>query len=340
MKYGMAIAAALALAVGGYLWSTRQQAETPAAQAAGKAVAEASSTTGSQRTGIRPANALATGPAEPSSLAPAPPALSLGQRFDAATDLLKFVEEIEHSGLHDGKAARYIARAMSDCAFLQSATGIASKQRLWAFSRADMRPGTAQMRQSMGEQLIERCRGLAGQRPGLRELAKQWEQRAESLGDLKGLVDRTRRIMLPIDRANPEQVKEFSRSAEQLLQTAMRGGLDDREAMDLANFLVSEHGRAMFNPSSPLGMLANQRSPGFAAMIACGLGADCSGSGYILRQSCLQNGICGYQSIQDLLRTESMGTQQLARLEQYTAEVMALLRAGDVAQLTAARSDK
>lgn len=260
--------------------------------------------------------------------------LSIEQQMMRSTDYLSFVETLEHVATHDARAARYLARVMKDCAFLQTPKTAELRRKEWAYLRPHMTPGSEKIRSSLGDQLIARCQNMAAQRPQLSEQAKRWAQRADELGDVEARVNALRNIKLPVDRNDATQMEALTQAAEQFLEMASRKDIDSNDALRLARFLTSDHSRALFNPLSPIGQLANQSKPGTADVIACALGADCTKNGYILQSGCLNSGLCSYATVQEGLRAQFMGSEELLRLQQLANEVAAMLRAGDMQLLT------
>ena len=256
---------------------------------------------------------------------------SIEERLAKTQDFLGFVEQFEHSGVNNARTARYLARVMKNCAFVQSVEAVASRRRDWAHLRKDMIPGSEKLRVDLGNQLIAKCQSLATQRPQLEEQAKRWKQRADQLGDLEARLREIESMKLPVDPNDSAQMEAFSRAAEQVIEMA-RGDIDSMDALRLGSFLGSEHGRAMFNDRSPLGQLGNERAG--AVALACAMGADCTQDGYIMREGCLTSGLCGYATVQELLQAQVMGSQQVLRLQQLAVDIVAMLRAGDIERLT------
>lgn len=251
-----------------------------------------------------------------------------------STDLLGFVEDLEHAAMNDARSARYLAKVMQECAFLQNPKVLDQHRRNWAYLRPHMQPGSEKIRVALGEQLIGKCQSLASARPNLSEQAKRWSQRADELGDIEARLKPLRDLKLPVNRQDTAQMEAFGEAAEQFLEMASSNAMDSNDAIGLARFLTSEQGRALFNPSSPIGQLANQSSRGVTDVIACALGADCSRNGPILTSGCLNSGLCSYATVEDALRAQAMGSEELLRLQQLARDVASMLRAGDMQRLT------
>jgi hypothetical protein len=256
------------------------------------------------------------------------PSAEWNARFRASDDYAEFIRSAISAAMNgDGRAAWYIQRALSSCAYVVHAYRGSADPEAQLQQELQSMPNAPQWARNDSEKKTRRCLGLAQTAP-FASLPKReggypsayWGAKALAAGDPlaqeQAAADAIATISTAKDMAETEKTKQL-----QLVETDLRNAIQtgDPDALYYAGSLLA-NGRYSSNPLDGVAV----------SLAACDLGHDCSAANPDNPwANCKVNGSCPADADYAYYMQQSLGPETYAHVYSRAQEIEQAIRSGD-----------